>query len=86
MPIDPLFIHANYVEACFWIVLGIVTWIKQPRRAGALLAVALLAFGISDLVETRTGAWYRPWWLLAWKTAFVAAILASGIILWKKKR
>ena len=34
--------------------------------------MSFFAFGISDFVEIHTGAWYRPWWLLAWKATCVA--------------
>lgn len=72
----------NLVEAGLWIVLGLIAAWQAARRRSAirrdllLLAVALVAFGISDIVETRTGAWYRPWWLLLWKAACLAVMLA----------
>ena len=42
-----------------------------------LLAIIFILFGISDFVEMATGAWWRPWWLLAWKTLCIVL----GIIL-----
>jgi len=45
------------------------TW---PLLAGA---VVFVLFGISDLVETQTGAWWKPWWLLVWKVLCVHAML-----------
>jgi hypothetical protein len=38
-------------------------------------ATASVLFGISDIVETRTGTWYEPWWLFAWKAACVVCLL-----------
>ena len=68
---------ANYFEAALW--AGMALW--SARRAMRTqnwrmwaLAIALFLFGGSDLVEVQTGAWYRPWWLLAWKGACLAAI------------
>jgi hypothetical protein len=76
MNVDPTFVLLNRVEACLWfaIALGIAIACTARRRwtvqrcVGVLL---LVAFGASDLVETTTGAWWRPWWLFAWKTVCV---------------
>jgi hypothetical protein len=29
-----------------------------------MLAAAFLVFSISDVIESRTGAWWRPYWLM----------------------
>jgi len=69
-------LHAagNFVEAMLWIAIGVGLFVKTGKRFW-LAASALLAFGVSDLVEIRTGHWARPWWLFAWKAACVAALL-----------
>jgi hypothetical protein len=72
----------NYGEAVVWGIAG--AWVfwrsrKQHRAArilGSVASAAFLAFGVSDLIETRTGAWYEPWWLLAWKAACVVVLVA----------
>lgn len=79
---DGLFLWANYVEACWWGALGVAA---LTRRSG-LLGAALIAFGISDLVETRTGAWYSPWWLLVWKGMCVICIVAIGLRLRRRRK
>jgi hypothetical protein len=38
-------------------------------------------FGLSDLVESQTGAWWTPWWLFAWKALCVLGLLACGVAL-----
>lgn len=76
----------NLVEAGLWCVIGlIVLGIAAKNRAGSLLwlGLAFLAFGASDLVEVRTGAWWRPWWLFVWKAACVGAF---GVFAWKHYR
>jgi hypothetical protein len=80
MPPDPLFVHANHVEAALWAAFALVVLLSGRSRSRLTLATALLLFGISDLVEARTGAWYRPWWLLTWKAACLAVMLALGIL------
>ncbi|MEM6315778.1 MAG: hypothetical protein AAF743_16945 [Planctomycetota bacterium] len=78
--IDPWFVRLNLAEAVVWfVVAAVVAW----RFRTWALAVILVAFGVSDIVETRTGAWYRPWWLLVWKAACV--IGAIGLI-WQARR
>ena len=72
----------NYGEAAFWGIVGVCLFWRsrsQPavsRAAGSVASVTFLAFGVSDLVETRTGTWYDPWWLFAWKAACVLILLS----------
>lgn len=80
---DPaaLSFHAgfNYFEAGLWFVIAIVMLVrgrlKQPWRWRLPLAFA--AFGVSDLIEVQTGAWWEPWWLLALKAACVLVFLLA---------
>jgi hypothetical protein len=64
---------SNYIEAVLWTSIGITFAIAALRQSGIarrqcwLAAVTFVLFGISDLVESTTGAWYRPLWLLIWK-------------------
>jgi hypothetical protein len=85
MPPEPSFIYANYAEACLWAAMAVIVIIKLRTPSGIILAMALLLFGLSDVVETRTGAWFRPWWLFVWKALCVLAILISGIIAWRNR-
>jgi hypothetical protein len=64
----------QYAEACLWWIIAIICPAKRARRS-LLTGIALISFGASDVVEAQTGAWWRPWWLLAWKGACVVAIL-----------
>ena len=80
----------NYAEAGLWAVLGFgfaLHALRSPnqRLPCLIAAVTLLAFGASDFIETRTGAWWRPWWLLAWKSACVLVLLAL-VIRWFRAR
>ena len=64
---------SNYIEAALWSCIGICFAIAAFRQSGAarrrcwIAAITFILFGISDLVESTTGAWYRPLWLLIWK-------------------
>ena len=82
---------ANFIEAGLWILIGsgfVVRAIlpRTPQRTTTIVAAAtLIAFGFSDVVETRTGAWWRPWWLLVWKGVCVS-ILVTLLARYVKRR
>ncbi len=80
-----MFETLNHVEAGLWTVIGLIFAVaglrtsRPTNRRCCLLAVVFIAFGVSDVVEARTGAWWRPWWLLSWK---VSCLLAMVWQLW----
>ena len=75
----------NLLEACLWIGLGIGVLVKQ-RRAGLLVGLTLIAFGISDLIEIRTGDWRRPLGLLLLKAACLAVLLPAAFLAIRRSR
>lgn len=85
MSIDPAFVIANHIEALLWTSLGVLALVKRAGPASLWLAGALISFGISDVIETRSGAWYRPAALLVLKVACVAVILLSGGLLLRRR-
>ncbi|CAN5450441.1 hypothetical protein BH23VER1_BH23VER1_03900 [soil metagenome] len=61
----------NLAEGVLWILVAFIT-LRLParsRRERLVVFVAFFAFGVSDFIEIQTGAWWRPWWLLAMKAA-----------------
>jgi hypothetical protein len=77
----------NYIEIGIWCAIAVIVAIVSLRRTGPvrlrglLASIALVAFGLSDYAEIRTGAeWWRPWWLLAWKAACVMTLLGLLVI------
>jgi hypothetical protein len=76
----------NYCEAGLWFLIAIVLLVRSravpqiPRRLGAIAAAAFFLFGISDLIEAQTGAWWKPWWLFVLKAACVVGFGGCG---WK---
>ena len=70
----------NLIEAGVWFLLAVILFIytlrrqRHPRGTLFLLVGTLGVFGGSDLVEARTGAWWKPWWLFVWKAACVALL------------
>ena|SRR3982751_379379 len=73
----------NYAEVGIWCAMGITVGALALRNSGParrsmlLASITLIAFGMSDIAENRTGGeWWTPWWLLAWKAACVLILLA----------
>lgn len=74
----------NLIEGFFWIGLGVwmvlgkkQLFVSNNKTTSGIISII---FGISDFVEMGTGAWWRPWWLLAWKGACVAVGLIILIL------
>jgi hypothetical protein len=71
----------NLIEAVVWLFVSTVFALKAIRAAGSLrrafwiLSASFFVFATSDLIESETGAWWRPWWLLAMKAICVAGFV-----------
>jgi hypothetical protein len=72
----------NAVEAAFWIGLAVLTAALGHRARGftprtqVATVIFLAAFGVSDIIEVYTGAWWQPPALLLFK-----AICLLGLVL-----
>ncbi len=79
-----LTVRGNQIEAVLWFFFSAGFLVRvfrtsgSHRRLAVVLVLAFLAFGISDLIEARTGAWWRPLWLLLLKTGCIA-VFAYGL-------
>jgi len=82
----------NLVEAGLWFLVAASLAIASRwsaghrRRIQLVLAGAFVLFGISDVIESKTGAWWRPPWLLILKAACVAVILWGIVSLLRTSR
>ncbi|MBA3313998.1 MAG: hypothetical protein M3552_04405 [Planctomycetota bacterium] len=78
----------NAIEAAWWIGLGIALFVFPIRPDSAkrrrALAGVLMVFGLSDVIEIWSGAWWRPWWLAVLKfgCGFAITIL---VLLWFRR-
>ena len=74
----------NVVEAVIWFALAarflfFAVKRKSPlKKAFLVFAITLFVFGISDIIETQTGAWYKPWGLFMLKA--VCVVLIAGCV------
>ena len=89
--LETVYSMGNYIEACIWELIGIifiVKSIKSTRKNSHLFLIAAInfsLFGISDIVEVQTGAWWHPWWLFLWKISCVFVMFCLLIIYLKKR-
>jgi hypothetical protein len=80
----------NQFEAALWFAISAVlfwAWLKtKPRRFHWSLVVAFAVFGVSDVIESYTGAWWDPWWLFVMKAACVLVFLRAWVVYRKSRR
>jgi len=73
----------NYIESALWFVIAIGLIIKSISigRTSSLFsivviaAISFIAFGISDIIEANTGAWWRPTGLLILKACCIFSFI-----------
>jgi hypothetical protein len=77
--VSSFFVTANHIEAGLWTVIGtgflLHALLKRGDTISLVASGAFLLFGFSDVIETRMGAWWRPWWLLVMKGSCVLVFL-----------
>jgi hypothetical protein len=80
----------NICEGILWIGIAVgfaVVFYRRHQNLDLMLASGLLflSFGLSDLVEIKTGGWYKPWWMLCWKGATLLAFVVV-YLLFRRRR
>ncbi|MCP4785827.1 MAG: hypothetical protein GY903_05350 [Fuerstiella sp.] len=81
----------NAFEALLWACIAVVLCLKAMRQEdiqgrSILAALAFLVFAGSDIMEMQTGAWWRPWWLLVWKTVCIVTLVAVAVYHHRSRR
>ena len=75
---DDLTVVGNLIEAGLWAAFAVVFArlafgaSGRRRRLWVILTLAFAAFGASDVIESRTGAWWNPPSLFVLKASCVA--------------
>jgi len=71
----------NGCEAALWMAFAVVVVLRfrtaapSARRVAGTMALFFVLFGISDLIEMQTGAWWRPLGLLIFKGACLTGLI-----------
>lgn len=84
--LEGIYQKGNYIEAGIWGIFalgfGRNAWktsgsVRQHRQ---MAAVTFFLFGLSDIIEVQTGAWWHPWWLFLWKSLCVISMVIVLIL------
>lgn len=78
----------NGFEAVLWASLAVWNLMRttqQPRQQVWLISGTLVLFAISELIELKTGAWWKPWWLAILKGVCIAVLISILIVAARKK-
>ncbi|MGB3403048.1 MAG: hypothetical protein WBA77_10185 [Microcoleaceae cyanobacterium] len=79
--LEAIYKKGNYIEAGLWGIFAIgftqaaIKNTGKIRTQRIIAAVTFLLFGLSDIVEVQTGAWWHPWWLFLWKSLCVISMV-----------
>ena len=89
MPLSPAWQFdqlGNAVEAALWMSVAAALLTRAAIRHDAYRTLAcaaagvFVAFGLTDVVEIYTRAWYRPWWLF---TANAICVIGIAVCWWR---
>jgi hypothetical protein len=81
----------NATEAVFWIALAVLTALfgRGTRgftsRTQAATVVFLAAFGVSDIIELYTGAWWEPPALLVFKALCLTGLVLCASVIYGRR-
>jgi len=88
--LESIYRTGNYIEAGIWGVFASFFTQAAFKNTGQIriqrliAAVTFLLFGLSDIVEVQTGAWWHPWWLFLWKSLCVISMVSLLILYWRE--
>ncbi|WP_449418728.1 hypothetical protein [Phormidium nigroviride] len=84
--LQAIYEYGNYIEAAIWGLFAIGFSISAAKEIGKMRIHRLIAtltfflFGLSDIVEVQTGAWWHPWWLFLWKSFCVMSMIGLLVV------
>jgi hypothetical protein len=83
----------NFIESLVWFAVALTFLfnvkgkkISANQRLSWLLGGLFVVFGISDLIEIKTGGWWKPWWLFLLKAVCLIGIIISMFFIFKERR
>ena len=77
----------NYIESILWFTISICLLVKSFQLGKlsvyfpicVIASLAFVAFGVSDIIEAQTGAWWKPFGLLVLKAGCVVTFVVCFI-------
>lgn len=82
----------NAFEAGLWLAFAMIVFIRfrgadvTVRRVSRSIAAFFVLFGISDVIEMKTGAWWRPPALLVFKGVCLAGLTGCFVLMVRHHR
>jgi hypothetical protein len=82
----------NASEAVLWLIFAVVVAVRYrraeggARRVARVMALFFVLFAGSDVIETETGAWWRPPGLLVLKGACLVGLTWCSVVLLRRER
>ena len=82
----------NFWEGILWLIIALIFFLFpvfsriKGNKLNIFSGVLFFLFGISDFIEMKTGAWWRPYWLLAWKAICLLGLAAVFVRYMKIKK
>ena len=80
---EAMFVVFNILEAIFWFVLGLLIYMKTKEERYYSLKImtstTLIVFGVTDLIEVKTGGWDRPIGLLVLNSICVLSLIGCFV-------
>lgn len=84
----------NYIEAGFWFFISAVLAFYAFRETSkssnfkniVIASIAFFVFGVSDIIEVQTGAWWSPYSLLVLKGICIVILFSCFISYFKIRR
>jgi hypothetical protein len=84
--LQTIYTNGNYLEAIIWELFAVGFAIlaakttKKVRQHRLIATVTFCLFGLSDVVEVQTGAWWHHWWLFLWKSSCVISMVGLLVV------
>jgi hypothetical protein len=82
----------NGFEAALWLAFAVVVVVRfreadaGTRNISRVMAAFFVLFGVSDIIEMKTGAWWRPPALLVFKGVCLIGLTACFVSMLRRHR
>ena len=89
--LQTIYEDGNYIEAVTWGLFAAGFAVSAAKETGkvrlhrVIATLTFFLFGLSDIVEVQTGAWWHPWWLFLWKSFCVASMFGLLAVYWRDR-
>lgn len=82
----------NGFEAALWLAFAVIVVVRfreaeaGNRNIARVMAAFFVLFGVSDVIEMKTGAWWRPPALLVFKGLCLTGLTVCFVLMVRRRR